>query len=98
VLARQVLHELSRTSSNFFALVMFWIGSCAFIQSRPGSHNWDHIHLTPCPPCWLGWGLANFLPMLVLNCDTHDLCLPSTWDYRYEPPQSLIFYSKLCFR
>jgi hypothetical protein len=32
------------------------------------------------------WGLADFLPRLVLNCYPPYLCLPSDQDYRHEPP------------
>jgi hypothetical protein len=31
-------------------------------------------------------GLTNYLPRLALNLGPPDLCLLSSWDYRYEPP------------
>jgi hypothetical protein len=33
-------------------------------------------------------GLTNFLPGLASNHDSPNFCLPSSWDYRYEPLQS----------
>jgi hypothetical protein len=54
--------------------------------------------MPPCPAYWLGWGLANFLPRLVLNLYPPGFCLTSSWDYRLEPLSlacELIFYIEL---
>jgi hypothetical protein len=37
------------------------------------THNWDLRILSPCPVCWLRWGLTNFLPVFASNHHTPDL-------------------------
>jgi hypothetical protein len=89
VLASQVLYHLSQAHSSFcFSYV--WIGSCVYCLGLA----WDYSPPTnafciaeiACPVCLLRWGLANFLSVLVLNCDPPDPCFLSRRDYKWAIP------------
>jgi hypothetical protein len=83
------------TLSALFALVSFQVTAHIFSQDwpqdsdlnqHPSTHSlqcsWDHKCRTKAS-LLLIWGLANLLPPS--NFYPSDLCLPSNWDYRFEP-------------
>jgi hypothetical protein len=81
------------TPQPFLALVVISeVGSGVF--AWPGlDHNLPTypFHITGIAgmllsvPCWLRWGLTKFWGRLVSNCDSPNLCLLISWNYRYEP-------------
>jgi hypothetical protein len=89
ILARQALCHLNH-NSVLIALVIFQIDSYFFCLGQPGwqssylwlSYSLDDKYISPYLAYWLTWDLNNFLPGWALN----NLCFPSSWHYRCEPP------------
>jgi hypothetical protein len=94
----RALYFLGKSSTTWampptlFALVNFWVGSWVFAQGAGFEpqfsylflfHSWDHRWEPPCPSSLVIWGLTNILSRLALNYYLPNLCLPSSWDYRW---------------
>jgi hypothetical protein len=88
VFARQPLYDLSHTS-GLFALGIFQIGSQIYAQTGLNHHllftlpvnRHHHTQLIGSDG-----GLSNFLPRLAMNHHSPNLHLPSSWNYKHEPP------------
>jgi hypothetical protein len=97
-LSRQVLYQLSHTSSPF-CFIVFQVESHVFALPCLGSppnlfllHSWDYSCEPPCPACLLRWGVVSFLPRLASTCNPPHLCLPNSWDYSHVPSLVLMSY------
>jgi hypothetical protein len=71
---------------SFFFLIFFWVGQ-GFKLRASSFQNSIKTQLQSIV-LWLfwRWGLENYLPWLVLNCNPPNLSLSSGQDYRCEPP------------
>jgi hypothetical protein len=80
-----VLYALGYFSSRVSLFAWAWAWTVIFpsVASLVAEIAGTHHH------AWhvlLKWGLTDFLLKLVSKHDPPNLCLPSSWDYRCEPP------------
>jgi hypothetical protein len=88
------------TPPAIFALVISEMWSCFLArQSRTMNFlfytspcNWDYKHIPLCPALFCWNGILQILPRLESNCGPPDLSLPSSKNYRYEPPAPKCFW------
>jgi hypothetical protein len=57
----------------------------------PLIYSWDDKHVTPYPACLLKWSLTNFFAWAGFEPDPPNFSLPSSWNYKFEPPVWTIF-------
>jgi hypothetical protein len=57
-----------------------------FAPATQELYRLSHNSSAFCCSCFGDGGLRNYLPDLASNCDTPDLSLLSSYDYRFEPP------------
>jgi hypothetical protein len=60
--------------------------NCNLLEILLPSHSWYQRCMPPHMAYLLRWDLPNLLPGMAWNCNPPFLYLPSSWDYKYEPP------------